>query len=93
MITLQHMAGPVLALAVSGAPLAVAAPATAAPAAVVAGAPCVTDSAASVPRGRIVPPWRQQADIGAVSQQDLDALPRRETRPDVVARTVEMVHR
>jgi hypothetical protein len=86
---------PLVALAVAGTPLALVAPASAAPTTAPAGgsaaavAPCLTNMAARMQGQRDVPHWRENADTGAVSQSDLDALPRRETRPSFVARNVE----
>ena len=89
------MAGSILAAAVVVAPLALSAPASAAPAAASAGAqaaavaPCLSDVAARVRADRPVPHWRRNADTGSVSQRDLEALPRQETRARFVARNVE----
>jgi hypothetical protein len=82
-----------VALALAGTPLAVGGPASAAPTSAPAGAaavaPCVTSLAARTTPGREAPHWRKHGDTGAVSRSDLEALPRRETRPAAVARNVE----
>ena len=51
-------------------------------------APCLTDLAARVGEGD-VPHWRAHDDTADVSQDDLVALPPQDTRPAVVARSVE----
>jgi hypothetical protein len=90
---IQRVAVSLVALALAGAPLAVGAPASAATAGATPGAaalvPCLAGAAARARDDRDVPHWRQHADTGSVSQHDLDALPRRETRPGFVARNVE----
>lgn len=88
-----RLAVSLVALAVAGTPLALVTPASAAvrtaPAGAAAFAPCVTGLATRVMDERDVPHWREHADTGAVSQSDLDALPRRQTKPGFVARNVE----
>jgi len=89
----QRAAVVLVSLAVAGTPLAVGGPASAAPKSAPAGAaaaaPCLTSLAARTAPHRDVPHWRQHADTGSVSRSDLDALPKRETRPAAVARDVE----
>ena len=84
-----------VAIAVAVVPLTVTAPAAAVPAGAAVGGPaaavvpCLTDLAARVKSERDVPHWRKHSDTGVVTKADLEALPAQETRPGVVARSVE----
>ncbi len=93
MRSVRSAAVSLVALAVASTPLALGGPASAALPSGSAGAaafgPCLTGLAARTAPGREVPLWRQHADTGAVSESDLEALPKRETRPAAVARNVE----
>jgi hypothetical protein len=92
---LHRTAASLVAVVVAGTPLALVTPASAAARTATAGisaaaiGPCLTDLATRVRGERDVPHWRKHDDTGSVSQSDLEALPRRETRPAVVARSVE----